>query len=389
MNHYENKISQEGKHWGELLTKKNYFSWLHSPLILKIINRRITGDPQIDWFPWFRNKYLLQQSVGKALILGCGFTSWEKFLIVNKICNCVDAVDISEETIKLSREVACRENLNINYILADVNKVELPENSYDLILCIMSLHHFVELESLFFRINNSLTPHGYFLANEFVGPTYFQWEEEQLRLINMILSIMPEKYKTRTNDGIVQNKIDKPNLNEFLKQSPFEAVRSSEIVELAKTYLNLVEIRPYGGTILHLLLNFLIGNFDENKPEDQFILELLALFEEREIRQENITSDFAVIICNKKSGEQIQNYCNEIARLKLENQEPKRHFGTINASHQTFEQKFDKIINQQTDIIEMNQNIYNKVQDVYTFLFRLKNFVIRLPFGKLIKKYWQ
>ncbi len=318
---YSKDMAQESKHWGQLLTKNgNYFSWLHSPLILRVINRRVTGDPSVDWFSWIRNNYLADIKVEKALVLGCGFSNWESKLIEENICSSVDAIDISEECIMKARERAENGNIaGLNYLVADVNNLVLPENTYGLILCVMSLHHFTMLESLFFQINRALKQDGYFAANEFVGPTYFQWTDEQLRLINNILDIMPERYKIRTNDGIVQNRIDKPSLTEFINNSPFEAIRSSEIITNICTFLDVVEIKPYGGTLLHMLLNFLIANFDESKPEDRFALELMTMFEDREIEQKNIESDFVVILCRKKQEGMIPYVYEDLQKLRLEN----------------------------------------------------------------------
>jgi hypothetical protein len=77
---------------------------------------------------------------------------------------------------------------------------------------------------------------------------------------------------------------------------PSEAIRSGEIMTLLVKYFNILEVNEFGGTILHMLLQDIAGNFDPEREEDMTILNLICYFEEILIKKKVITSDFALII---------------------------------------------------------------------------------------------
>ena len=78
-----------------------------------------------------------------------------------------------------------------------------------------------------------------------------------------------------------------------------EAIRSSEIVPILNNYFQIIERIDYGGTILHLLLQGIIGNFDASKEDDISILKLLAYFEDLLISEKILSSDFTIIVAKK------------------------------------------------------------------------------------------
>jgi SAM-dependent methyltransferase len=80
--------------------------------------------------------------------------------------------------------------------LDDVNTIQLPKSTYDLVFSCHSFHHFVELEYVMDQVHQSLTPHGLFVLDEYVGPTQFQWTtEKQLGLVNSLLALLPDRLR--------------------------------------------------------------------------------------------------------------------------------------------------------------------------------------------------
>lgn len=121
---------------------------------------------------------------------------------------------------------------NIHFAIEDINRIRLPGNTYDVVLMSMALHHVRNLEYLLAQVAHTLKPHGYFIANEYVGPSQFQ----------------------------------------------------------------------YGGTILHPLLEHIVGNFSAESDRDVAIIRLLALFEDILIENRVLTSDFAVLVAQKPAS---------------------------------------------------------------------------------------
>jgi hypothetical protein len=83
--------------------------------------------------------------------------------------------------------------------------------------------------------------------------------------------------------------VTRPTPKQVAEVDPSEAIRSNEIIPLAMRNFRVMEHRPYGGTILHMLLHMTAGNFltEEARPW----LELL--FELEDLLLPELGSDFA------------------------------------------------------------------------------------------------
>jgi SAM-dependent methyltransferase len=161
----------------------------------------------------------------------------------------------------------------------------------------MSAHHFSELEHIYSQVRTALKPGGFFVLYEYIGPTQFQWTDKQLAIINDLLKILPAKYREYIPfPGQIKQHIQRPTIDGMNSIDPSEAIRSAEIVPLLAQYFNIVERIDYGGTILHMLLQDIVGNFDVRKEEDIAILNLICYLEETLIKKNVLPSDFALII---------------------------------------------------------------------------------------------
>ena len=142
----------------------------------------------------------------------------------------------------------------------------------------------------------------FFVFNEFVGPSQFQWSEKQLKIMNELLEILPNRYKVDVTSGRLKERIYRPSIEYMNETDPSEAIRSSEIVPLVIKYFDIEERVDYGGTILHLLLHTIVSNFDPSKEEDVAILRLLRYIEDILIKEKILPSDFTLIVArNNKS----------------------------------------------------------------------------------------
>ncbi|MDJ0674195.1 MAG: class I SAM-dependent methyltransferase [Calothrix sp. MO_167.B42] len=286
--------------------QKSRTSWLHSPIIINHVNRLVSGDEKNNWLAFFLKKYFSKKRWGgRGLILGCNHGEFDRQLIKARILSKIDAYDISEESIELAKKAALKEKLNINYEIADINELELPEEYYDLVLVTHSVHHFEKLEEIFTRINNSLKKDGFFVFDEYIGPKRFQWTEQQLKIINTLREQLPSELRLLTN-GLLAGPVEQTNIEALIKEDPSEAIRSDEIVNLTYEHFQVVEYLNYGGTILHMFFHEIIRNFDESNSTHVGLIKMLCTIEEILIEQNILSSDFAVMICKKllSSGEE-------------------------------------------------------------------------------------
>jgi len=277
--------------------------WLDHPITSGLVNRRISGDPKVNAAEWLKRSFY-PKPVPVAISLGCGFGGFERYCISLGIAERFDAADISSGAIERARADALMAGMadKISYSVADLNSIELPPASYDAILASAAVHHVLELEHLFQQCRNALKPGSLFFMNEYIGPSRFQVPAQTVEIINSIISVLPARYRM---SAFVENhlveRFTPPPLDYFETSDPSESVRSDEIVATLKIYFDIIEFRPYGGAILHMLLSGIAGNFDETDDRDATMMMLIDAFES--ILESNgiIGRDFAVIVARPKA----------------------------------------------------------------------------------------
>jgi 2-polyprenyl-3-methyl-5-hydroxy-6-metoxy-1,4-benzoquinol methylase len=297
------------RYWGDAARGKRVsdypVNWLQSDLVLEFcVNPRISGDPQTGWLEWIRKKFV-PQPLEKGLVLGCSGGALERKAARLGICNSFHGVDISPDGVEVAEILARREGYNFTYEIGDANQLQLEDQSYDIILADMSLHHISRLEFVLGQFCKGLRPGGLLVLNEFTGPDCFQWTDRQLKLATSAIRSLP--LSLRWNRDITRWKRylkpwtfrAKRWTPEKLKSiDPSEAVRSSEILHLTAEYFDFLALRPYGGTIMSLALNNIVGNFTRN-PRDLEILENLAREEDFQMEELGLPSDYHVIVGKK------------------------------------------------------------------------------------------
>ena len=83
---------------------------------------------------------------------------------------------------------------------------------------------------------------------------------------------------------------------------PSESIRSDEIVPVLEGIFDVVLRADYGGTVLMLLLEHIVHNFDPEDEKDIEVVRLLTRAEEALIRQNVMPSDFTMIAARKRSS---------------------------------------------------------------------------------------
>lgn len=277
-------------------------TWWMIPAICQRYNHLITGNENVDYYHYVASKYFNGKNGLKGLSLGCGTGHRERMWA----CLCdfkkIEGYDISEGLIQKAREEATKKDFKgiLEYQAADILKLDFKENTYDAIFVEHSLHHFSPLEDLLVKINNCLKPDGFFVINEYVGPSRFQWTDRQLEIANGVLSILPNKYRRHVVYGHQIKKIIRPSKLSMILKDPSEAIESGEIMPLIEKTFDVVEIRPYYGAILHLLFDGIAGNFVEDDEETKRIFHLCLEIEDLMTETGEVDSDYVLAICRKR-----------------------------------------------------------------------------------------
>jgi ubiquinone/menaquinone biosynthesis C-methylase UbiE len=277
-------------------------NWWDIPAVQARWNFLISGDEEIDYCDYITGKYLNNNSSLKALSLGCGSGERElRWAEMSQFAS-IDAFDLSENRIKYAIQIAnqeCKGHI-INYQVGNIYDIEMQEDFYDIVFAEQSLHHFSPLETLLLKIENTLKHDGYFILNEFVGPTRFQWSDRQLELVNSLIKIFPEKYKKLWNSPLTKPKVIKHSKLSMILRDPSEAIESSNILPLLHEIFDVVEVKGYGGAILHLLLGGIAHHFLDPDDLGQRLLNICFKMEDLLTDSGEIKNDFMVAICRKK-----------------------------------------------------------------------------------------
>ena len=277
--------------------------WTQHPKVNERINRLISGDPQIDRFQYFIQRHLRRRlPVQRALTLGCGHGELERGLLKYNLAKVHEGVDISDGAVAEAARLSAGNSSRLRYRVSDLNSITLPRFQYDVVFGVMSIHHVAALEHLFEEVSAALKPNGYFFLDEFVGPNQFQWSDPQLDAINDEIALMPERFKQCVEDrSIIKGEVPRWTIDEMNCMDPSEAIRSSDILPLLSKYFEVVDVKGYGGSILHMLLDHIAGNFAEDVPDAMYYLECLFHMEDHLLELGTIRHDFAVVIARRKT----------------------------------------------------------------------------------------
>jgi SAM-dependent methyltransferase len=273
--------------------------WTQHPKVQERLNYLASGSPYRNRFEYFMDRYLAgRMPVGRALTLGCGHGELERGLAPYKFATRHDAVDLADGAIAEATRLAKEGGFtSIFYSVADINSIALPKETYDVVFGVGSIHHTARLEHLFEQVAQSLKPGGFFFLDEYIGPTRFQWTDAQLAAINKAAETLPPRYRMLVdNPSEPKPVVTRPSIAEMIAMDPSEAVRSAEIMGLLPKYFDVLDTKGVGGSLLHLLLEHIAGNFDENNAEDMIHLQSLFNMEDVLLAAGALPHDFAVII---------------------------------------------------------------------------------------------
>ncbi len=210
---YQSALQKEADAWSVLRvpTPQDH------PLRSSYQNEVVTGDPANDIVRWIAARY---GPFDQCCTLGCGTGRMERrFLGISAISH-LYAYDISAAALESLASAAPGQ---VHPEVADLNFVQLPENSFDAVIVWESLHHVINLEHLLWQIALSLKPRGVVLIREFVGETRWQWSNPKRHAVNRLVRQ-------------IQNAIPHAPVHRLQRwvrsMSPFESIRSGEIIEL-------------------------------------------------------------------------------------------------------------------------------------------------------------
>ncbi len=114
------------------------------------------------------HSYLLSRlpaRAGEVLEVGCGTGAFTRLLA--RRARSVTALDLSPQMIRLAESQSANYK-NIEYLLGDFMRLDLPAESYDCVVSIATLHH-LPLAPALLRMKDSLRPGGVLVVHDLVA----------------------------------------------------------------------------------------------------------------------------------------------------------------------------------------------------------------------------
>ncbi|WP_375411199.1 class I SAM-dependent methyltransferase [uncultured Bradyrhizobium sp.] len=288
--------------WGKPRTaidQKNH--WLNHPVSSAHRNRRLSGDAEIDVLDYWAKKFF-KPPLESVLSVGCGFGHFERQIARRSYARHVLGIDISLDAVSKGNAISEEEGLAVTLVAGDLNAYGFGNEQYDAIFGIGSVHHIFHLEELFKNCRRILKPGGLLFLDEYIGPSRFQVSDVALDAMNAVLDILPDRLQLLLGiDPVMPRKrLYRMPMSWFDENDPSESVRSAEIVSVLKYHFDIIDFRPYGGALSHLLFSGIAANFDETNEDDVAIMKLILLLEDQLEQHKVIGSDFAAIVARPK-----------------------------------------------------------------------------------------
>ena len=157
--------------------------------------------------------------------------------------------------------------------------------TYDVIIANQSLHHFIELETIFANVRNALAVDGFFLADEMIGRNgHMRWPEA-LVLLRQVWDSAPVRYKY--NHALRRQEARYDNWD--CSKEGFEGVRSQDILPLLIKQFNF-DLFVAFGNLIDVFVDRCFGhNFDPTNPEDTDFIDTVQSLDEDCIERGLIT----------------------------------------------------------------------------------------------------
>lgn len=288
--------------WGDeqFTTSLENLVWTASPVVRRYLHLLVSGNPDCDWATYVESEHL-PASVDRALVLGCGSGRFERAVAHRRRFRSIVACDFAREAVEKASRLAGDGGLtSIEYRIVDLENEDLG-GPYDAVFAHDVLHHITNLEGLYGRIHEALTPEGRFLFSEYVGPNRFQYSDERMDWINRYLRLVPDRLRRDPfGDGFLWRK-ERLSRKQVESEDPTEAVRSEDVLPLARRYFQTEAEYASGGGLLNPLLFGLIANFKAGEPEDDSILRSLCDAEDRLTKSSFIEPDFSVFVGRRRT----------------------------------------------------------------------------------------
>lgn len=244
---YRAQAEAEAAFWANPPFNAAIFEAGHIGALKRFIDESYTDDPQLSWM----EDLIRRGPFRRAAVMGSTEGSRESAWLEGGGSRHLDVYDISPAVLAKARARMGRRLWRVTlpswrarFRRADLNFVALPKERYDVIWTTASLHHVTNLEYLIDEIEGALCEGGLLAIHDYIGEPKLRYAPERLRAANDVFRRIPREFRWA-------DEIAPPADNEM---SPFEAVRSHELLDVVRSRFDVVHLRQVDALIPIFLL---------------------------------------------------------------------------------------------------------------------------------------
>ena len=217
--------------------------WNDLDEVRRMINRRISGDPEVFWDDHFRAS--TGRTFERALILNCGNGHVEEGLAAKGIAAAFCGIDFADDLLDQARARAAAGGYEATYVRMDTNSADFPDEPFDLVVNHAAAHHIARIDRVLRELCRRLPEDGCIVSWDYTGPHRNQYPYEIWDAAHRVNQELPEH---------LRQDMRYPHLPTMLATDPSEAVHSELILPTLERYFTITEHTPVGGAIAYLLL---------------------------------------------------------------------------------------------------------------------------------------
>lgn len=211
----------------------------------------------------------------------------------------IECLDITAEMLRRGAELATSQNLSerFGFVQGDFNDWK-PDGHYDVVMANQSLHHVVNLESLFTAIDRAIGDDGIFVTSDMIGRNgHMRWPEA-LALVQEFWGELPDTYRYN-----VQLRRQEPMFGNWdCSVEGFEGIRAQDILPLAVQRFGFDFFFAYGNIIDPFIDRSFGPHFDPDRDWDRQFIDRVHARDEAEMLAGRIKPTHILAVMRRDRG---------------------------------------------------------------------------------------
>lgn len=258
------------------ISKRPRRNWWDHPYATRLYRDQYRVDPAPNYV---RPAHLLLKdragSRKRAVSFASGSAFKERALVKSGLAEHITCVEISPALCEEGRAAAARDGLadRMTFVCAPFESYAPENEGFDLVIWDHGLHHMFDCKAAIRKSAEILEPGGVFVMDDFVGPTYNQYTEEEYQSAERIRAVLPAEWFEEP--APLARKLGRIPVEAYKKSDPSEAADSAAILP-ALAGLG-AEVFRLGGHAFALALREGYFKFDDNDETHRALMR--AIFE--------------------------------------------------------------------------------------------------------------